>query len=114
MPVRISIAHEIKKAIVSFDKKVGAAWEMFTFWLFTAADFAFIIKVTTITLLFGGMHLLSASSLKELLFIIPYGSLGFFFAKAYYETDNIYTSIIMHIFHNSLSIFFILLGNALL
>lgn len=65
-------------------------------------------------LLFGGMHLLSASSLKELLFIIPYGSLGFFFAKAYYETDNIYTSIIMHMFHNSLSIFFILLGNGLL
>lgn len=65
-------------------------------------------------LLFGGMHLLSSTSLKELLYIIPYGSLGFFFAKAYYETDNIYTSIIAHMFHNSLSIFFIFLGTALL
>lgn len=65
-------------------------------------------------LIFGGLHLLSATSLKELLYIIPYGSLGFFFAKACYETNNIYTSILMHMFHNSLSVFFILLGNSLL
>ena len=65
-------------------------------------------------LLFGGMHLVSASSLKELLYIIPYGSLGFFFAKAYYETDNIYTSIFAHMFHNGLSVLIILMGMALL
>lgn len=65
-------------------------------------------------LLFGGMHLLSASSLKELLYIIPYGSLGFFFAKAYYETDNIYTSIFAHSFHNGLSVAIIMLGMALI
>lgn len=65
-------------------------------------------------LLFGGMHLISASSLKELLYIIPYGSLGFFFAKAYYETDNIYTSIFAHMFHNGLSVLIILLGMAFL
>lgn len=65
-------------------------------------------------LLFGGMHLISATSLKELLYIIPYGSLGFFFAKAYYETDNIYTSIFAHMFHNGLSVLIILLGMAFL
>lgn len=65
-------------------------------------------------LLFGGMHLLSSASLIELLYIIPYGSLGFFFAKAYYETDNIYTSILAHSFHNCLTVIIILLGTALL
>ena len=65
-------------------------------------------------LLFGGMHLISATSLKELLYIIPYGSLGFFFAKAYYETNNIYTSIFAHMFHNGLSVLIILLGMAFL
>lgn len=65
-------------------------------------------------LLFGGMHLFGAVSLKELLYIIPYGSLGFFFAKAYYETDNIYTSVIAHMFHNGLSVLVILLGTGIL
>jgi len=40
----------------------------------------------------------------EILFIIPYGSLGFFFAKAYYDTNNIYTSYLAHFFHNLLSL----------
>lgn len=64
-------------------------------------------------LLFGGMHLIGASG-KELLYIIPYGLLGFFFAKAYFETDNIYTSILAHMFHNGLSVYIILLGMALI
>lgn len=60
-------------------------------------------------LLFGSMHVASFSSLKELLFLIPYGSLGFFFAKTNYETDNIFPSIISHSFHNTLSILLIFL-----
>lgn len=62
-------------------------------------------------LIFGGLHL---NNFSEIFRIIPYGSLGFFFAKAYYETDNIYTSIMMHAFHNGLSVAFILLGASLL
>lgn len=72
---------------------------------------------------FGILHVLTAidewtlanllSHLSEFLFIVPYGSLGFFFAKAYYETDNIFSSIIPHMLHNSLSIFLILLANFL-
>lgn len=65
-------------------------------------------------LIFGGMHLIGSSSLKELLYIIPYGSLGFFFAKAYYESDNIYTSVLAHMFHNGLSVLIIILGMVLL
>ena len=51
------------------------------------------------------------ASCKELLFIFPYGILGYFFAKAYYESDCIFTSIMAHMFHNGLSIIIILLGS---
>ncbi len=59
-------------------------------------------------LLFGGIHvfetLLTATSLSsfihELLYILPYGSLGFCFAYAYFKTNNINTSILTHAIHN--------------
>lgn len=59
-------------------------------------------------LIFGLLHLTSATSLIELLYIIPYGSLGFFFAKTLYDTDNIYATIMTHITHNALIIFILL------
>ncbi len=69
-------------------------------------------------IVFGGLHVLTAideftfasifSHLSEFLFIVPYGSLGFFFAKAYYETDNIFSSAIPHMLHNSISVLLIL------
>lgn len=59
-------------------------------------------------LLFGLAHI-AEYTLLELLFIIPYGALGFFFAKAIYETDNIYTGYIAHLFHNALCILLIML-----
>lgn len=52
-------------------------------------------------LIFGFLHVMSASNPWELLLIIPYGSLGFFFAKTLSDTDNIYPTIIMHAFHNA-------------
>ncbi len=78
-------------------KKAFTKW--YTFAIFTG-------------LLFGLAHILPTLTLGttnplELLFTIPYGALGFFFAKAFYETDNIYTSIIMHMFHNTFSILLI-------
>ena len=52
-------------------------------------------------LLFGGAHVISqANSLVDLLYIIPYGSLGAAFAYAYYKTDTIFTSMMLHSFHN--------------
>lgn len=54
-------------------------------------------------ILFGGCHI-AKFSLLELLFIIPYSSLGFFFAKAFYETNNIFTSYLAHFMHNGLVI----------
>ena len=53
-------------------------------------------------LIFGFIHTSISTNTLELLLIIPYGSLGFMFAKTVYETDNIYTSIMMHMFHNGI------------
>ncbi len=59
---------------------------------------------------FGLPHALTGITTPlELLYIIPYGALGYFFAKAYMETDNILTSMIMHMTHNFMCIMVILL-----
>ena len=52
--------------------------------------------------IFGLIHVMSASNPWEYLLIIPYGSLGFVFAKTLYDTDNIYTTIMVHAFHNAM------------
>lgn len=54
-------------------------------------------------LVFGSMHVITSySNALELLYIIPYGSLGMSFAAMYYKTDTIYTSISMHMLHNTI------------
>lgn len=61
-------------------------------------------------LLFAAMHLLSSSSWIELIYIIPYTCLGITFSKIYAETDNILSSVIIHIIHNTITLFIILGG----
>ncbi len=54
-------------------------------------------------LLFGGAHLISGlDTFKalDLLYLIPYGSLGFVFALMNRETKSTFTSISIHAFHN--------------
>ncbi len=73
----------------------------------------------TSALIFGGLHVLTAideltlaniiSHIGEFLYLIPYGSLGYFFAKSYYETDNIFSTIVPHMLHNTISVLLILL-----
>ena len=72
-------------------------------------DLAFVL---TSGLIFGALHVvLSFNSLWDLLYIIPYSSLGIAFAYTYSKTKNIYTTIFMHIFHNTaLTILSISLG----
>lgn len=53
-------------------------------------------------LIFGSMHLLSASNLVELVFLIPYSSLGCVFAYMYYKTDNIFVPMSFHMMHNTI------------
>lgn len=65
-------------------------------------------------LIFGGLHIINyVSTLSDLLYLIPYSALGISFALLYHKTDNIFSSISMHIFHNSLSIIVYLLGAAI-
>ena len=53
-------------------------------------------------LVFGTLHVVtSMTSPIELLYIIPYGALGAAFAYMYQKTDTIFTSIAMHMFHNT-------------
>lgn len=61
-------------------------------------------------LIFGALHLLVAESLLECLYVIPYGVLGCAFAKIYYNTDNIWSSIFFHFLHNLLAILIIFTG----
>ena len=60
-------------------------------WFFIIASF----------LLFGGAHVIrSSNTLLDYLYIIPYGALGASFAYAYHKTNNLFTSISIHMIHN--------------
>ena len=59
------------------------------------------VYATASGLIFGFLHVMGSSNPLEYLYIIPYGSLGFFFALTYYDTKSVYPSIIMHAIHNS-------------
>ena len=59
------------------------------------------VYATASGLIFGLLHVIGSGNILEYLYVIPYGSLGFFFALAYYDTKSIYPSIIMHAIHNS-------------
>lgn len=61
------------------------------------------------SLMFGAMHVVSPSmTFSSLLYIFPYMILGYFFGKAYIETDNIYSGILAHMTQNILSLMIIL------
>lgn len=64
-------------------------------------------------LIFGYAHVLG-TGFPEILYIIPYGALGFMFALAYYETDNIFTSVSLHIIHNILTILLIVITSSMI
>ena len=56
-------------------------------------------------LIFGGMHVISSiQSAKDLLYLIPYCSLGFTFGYLYTKTDNIFSTITAHATHNTLAL----------
>lgn len=63
-------------------------------------------------LIFGLLHIIGfISTPLDLLYLIPYGSLGIVFALLYYRTNNIFSSITIHAMHNALSVLvYLLLG----
>lgn len=63
------------------------------------------------TFVFAGLHVLTDFSTPlDLLYFVPYGSLGFAFALAYYKTDNIFSTMTMHMIHNTVSFSLILIS----
>lgn len=64
-------------------------------WLFIISSF----------LLFGAAHVMnSAEVLTDYLYIISYGMLGASLALAYYKTNTIFTSVFLHMLHNTILI----------
>jgi membrane protease YdiL (CAAX protease family) len=62
-------------------------------------------------LVFGGLHIISyITTPTDLIYLIPYGSLGIVFALLYYKTDNVFSTITMHAMHNFLAVIVYLLG----
>lgn len=56
-------------------------------------------------MIFGGLHAISSlTSMIDLLYFIPYCSLGIAFALLYSKTNNIFSTITIHAFHNSLAL----------
>jgi membrane protease YdiL (CAAX protease family) len=69
-----------------------------------------ILYITISGLIFGAFHILGAAqSLYSWLYIIPYAALGVSFAYTYIKTDNIYSSMCLHSFHNFITIIQLLL-----
>lgn len=60
------------------------------------------------SLLFASMHLFTTTKVIELIYVIPYIILGFTFSFIYYKTDNVFSSIIAHIIHNTLIVIMLL------
>lgn len=63
-----------------------------------------ILYVIASALIFGGLHITSADSLRQLLYIIPYSILGFAFAQNYVKTKNIASNIFLHSAWNSIAV----------
>lgn len=68
---------------------------------FIKNDILFIILSS---LIFGGLHVLSADSLLQLLYIIPYSVLGFAFSLNYVKTKNIASNIFLHCSWNTIAL----------
>ena len=68
--------------------------------------YLFLIISSTI---FALLHLLSNTKLIELLYFIPYFILSLTFGTIYIKTNNIFSSILSHIFNNTLTVLIVLL-----
>ena len=54
---------------------------------------------------FGALHVVDDfQSIKELLYILVYSSLGIFLSSVYYKTNNLWTNIYFHFIQNTLAV----------
>jgi len=63
--------------------------------------------------IFGGLHVIGTPGLLGILSLIPYCSLGFAFAYTYAKTNNIFSTISMHMLHNTATIILYFIGASL-
>lgn len=70
-----------------------------------------VLFVIISSLIFGGLHVLSADSLQQLLYIIPYSVLGFAFSLNYVKTKNIASNIFLHCAWNTLAVILTIFTN---
>ena len=55
--------------------------------------------------IFGFLHMsLDSTNYLDYLYIVPYMSLGVAFAALYHKSDNIFSSIVMHSLHNTVTV----------
>ena len=55
-------------------------------------------------IIFGAMHLIAATSLIELPYILTYSIMGIGLGYMYFDSDNIYTSMCLHSFNNTFAL----------
>lgn len=72
------------------------------------------IYILTSGLIFGALHIISyINSPIDLVYLIPYSSLGIAFSMLYHKTNNIFSTITIHALHNSIAVIVYLLGELL-
>ena len=59
--------------------------------------------------IFGILHITSFSNIKEIIMGIPYIIMGIDFAVIYVKSNNIFTTMIFHLFHNLILFLMIIL-----
>jgi len=63
-----------------------------------------IVFILVSGIIFGSLHVIGVvTNIYELLYLIPYCSLGLAFAAIYDYSDNIFISYLIHLLHNSLT-----------
>ena len=61
-----------------------------------------IIFVLASGIFFGFLHVSTATTLSQFIYIVPYSCLGISFAVMYVKTKSVFTSMTMHMAHNSI------------
>ena len=66
-----------------------------------------VLNILVTAFIFAAMHIIGATKLIELVYIIPYFFLGLAFSLIYFKKKNIFPSITFHMFHNLICIIII-------
>lgn len=64
---------------------------------------------------FGALHVISSlNNFYDLLYIIPYSALGISFSYIYFKTNNIFSTIFVHLLHNGVLTIISIIGGMML